>query len=579
MTVTRRAFALALVATFAVGTLMRVAWLRADPPVVDAVGVVWHDEGAWVHNARNRALFGTWRTDAWNPVFVAPVFTALEYESFRAFGVGVWQARVVPVVSGLAAIACLVAGLFALGGRRAAAIGGALLATNYGFVMWNRAALMESTLTAGLVAAWAAYAMADRRAWWGVVAGAAAVGAWFTKASAAFFLAALVLDAGVTILQARLHASADASARIRARAAWLTLAGLAAAGAIVAALFVLPHWSEYRFYNWQMSVTRKPEYSVRALMDRASWLPLVQGIFSRMWLVLAAGAAGIVAVVLRWRDARPAERLLVLWVFIGLLELVVHDSGNERRYVMFIPALTALAALWISGAGTGRADPLSRMSTRVRVGLAAVCLPLAYLVVGCLVRPLWLADIDAGHLKMAVRVSAVAAVLIAGVAGVAGPALGRALGGRRLPAGLATAWVLIVLAWNGVEYGMWTRHRAAVNYEASVALGRLLPAGTVVQGKLANGLALENRIRPLFVGNGFGNYEDRLQREDARYILTYDLPRLGYESSDGSGLIQGILDHYPQHRTIATFPVDETPGPDRAVLIDKVPDSTPHARD
>ena len=57
-------------------TTMRSLWLTADPPSQARVGVVWHDEGPWVHNARNRALWGVWRTDAWNPVFIAPVFTA-----------------------------------------------------------------------------------------------------------------------------------------------------------------------------------------------------------------------------------------------------------------------------------------------------------------------------------------------------------------------------------------------------------------------------------------------------------------------------------------------------------------------
>ena len=141
----------------------RLAWLTADPPTQPGIGVVWHDEGAWVHNARNRVLWGEWRTDAWNPVFVAPVFTALEYGAFRAFGVGTWQARTVPVVSGLAAILFLAAGLAAVGGRLAALTGGTLLAANYVFVMWNRAALMESTMTAFIVASWAAYAMAPRR--------------------------------------------------------------------------------------------------------------------------------------------------------------------------------------------------------------------------------------------------------------------------------------------------------------------------------------------------------------------------------------------------------------------------------
>ncbi len=45
-----------------------------------------------------------------------------------------------------------------------------------------------------------------------------------------------------------------------------------------------------------------------------------------------------------------------------------------------------------------------------------------------------------------------------------------------------------------------------------VAIGRWLPPGTLVHGKLANGLALESRITPVFVGRGFGNYEDRARR-------------------------------------------------------------------
>ena len=117
-----------------------------------------------------------------------------------------------PVISGLVAIAFLAAGLAAVANRRAALIGSALLATNYAFVMWNRAALMESTMTAFIVVGWAAYALAERRPAWGVVAGVAVVLAWFTKASAAFFVAAIVLDALKTIVLSQVPA-------LRARAA------------------------------------------------------------------------------------------------------------------------------------------------------------------------------------------------------------------------------------------------------------------------------------------------------------------------------------------------------------------------
>jgi hypothetical protein len=129
------------------------------------------------------------------------------------------------------------------------------------------------------------------------------------------------------------------------------------------------------------------------------------------------------------------------------------------------------------------------------------------------------------------------------------------------------------------HFSAWARARRQVNYETSIAVGRLLGPGTFVQGKLANGLSLENRIRPIFIGHEFGNYADRLQRDDVRYILTYVSPSVGFESQAGSGLIQEILDHYPQHRTVATFAVAETGGPDRAALIDKFPGTEARAPD
>jgi hypothetical protein len=83
---------------------------------------------------------------------------------------------------------------------------------------------------------------------------------------------------------------------------------------------------------------------------------------------------------------------------------------------------------------------------------------------------------------------------------------------------------------------------------------------------LANGLSLENRIRPVFVGRGFGNYEDRAKRPDVHYILTYVEPRLGYEGS----VILDVLNAHPGWRVIRVFDVAETAGGhDRAALIEK----------
>jgi 4-amino-4-deoxy-L-arabinose transferase-like glycosyltransferase len=570
---TRSLFVACILTIVAGGATLRTLWLRSDPPTRATVGVVWHDEGAWVHNARNRALWGAWRTDSWNPVFLAPVFTGLEYAAFHAFGVGTWQARSVPVASGMVALGFVIAGLTATAGRRAALIGGALLATNYVFVMWNRGALMESTMTSLIVISWAAYALAEERPRWGLVAGIAAVLAFFTKASAAFFVAAIVVDS----VTAMLRPSAPPSAT-SIRSAFWTIVGLATAAAIVGVTFVLPHWSEYRFYNWQMSVVRKPEYTVRALLDRASWLPVIHDVFMWIWPVLVAAVIGIIGIVSSWRTAKPAERLLVLWVLVGLLELIVHDSGNERRYVMFMPALIGLAAIFLGRTGSRLANgPVVSASGR---WLAfPVVLGLGYLVAGSLLRVAFLDEIHAGHLHRVVLVSAGVAA-IAGIAVLARwGAIVDWLSRGRVPPLVAAVPIVMTLSGDLGHFAAWARDRTDRNYLASIDVGRLLPAGTLVHGKLANGLSLENRIRPIFIGHGFGNYEDRLQRDEVRYILTYVSPSVGYESQEGSGMIQEILDHYPHWRVVATLAVNETGGPDRAELIEKVPGSLPRARD
>ena len=124
----------------------------------------------------------------------------------------------------------------------------------------------------------------------------------------------------------------------------------------------------------------------------------------------------------------------------------------------------------------------------------------------------------------------------------------------------------LVSAGQLVQFAQWAKGRTYKNYLASVELGTLLPPGTLVHGKLANGLALENGIRPIFVGRGFGNYDDRKQRDDVRYILTYVAPYIGYEGP----VIRDVLEAYPNRTIIKTFDVAETAtGHDRAALIDK----------
>ena len=104
-------------------------------------------------------------------------------------------------LSGFASVLLLAWGVGRLGGRHAAIAAGALLATNYVYVMYDRAATMEASMVAFMVASWYCYVRAQTSARWAWAAAACALLAFFTKASAAFFVAALGLDALVSVAE------------------------------------------------------------------------------------------------------------------------------------------------------------------------------------------------------------------------------------------------------------------------------------------------------------------------------------------------------------------------------------------
>ncbi len=547
-----------VIAVLALG--VRLIFPAADPPWNPSVGIVWHDEGAWVHNARNKALFGAWSLDAWNPMYIAPVFTALEYAAFEIAGVGVRQARLVSELTGFASVLLLALGIGRLGGRQSALAAGLLLATNYVYVMYDRAAIMEASMVAFMVASWYCYVRAQKDARWAWGAGACALLAFFTKAAAAFFVAAL----GIEAIIAAFGLAGIVTGENR-RAGRMTLAALVVCGVAALALFVLPHWADYRFYNWQMSVTRKPSYDLKSLVDRVTWFPVLHDIFTRMWFTVVVGLAGAVALLVRWRTAPPAERLLGLWIAIGTIELILHDVGNERRFLIFVPALVGLTALVLGR--DRRLLPAEAAGIARRRALPAVPVVLfgLYVAWGTLVRLTHLYEVGPN-----VHLAAALAAITTAIVYFTWPRVPRLMASTPWSAGAGLALAGLVAAGQLGQFGQWAATRTYKNYTASMELGRILPPGTLVQGKLANGLALENRIRPIFIGRGFGNYEDRKTRDDVRYILTYVSPSLGYESQARNPIIQDVLDAYPDHHIIMTFDVAETTtGHDRAALIDK----------
>ena len=236
---------------------------------------------------------------------------------------------------------------------------------------------------------------------------------------------------------------------------------------------------------------------------------------------------------------RAPERLLILWLALGTIELVMHDVGNERRFMFFIPALIAMAATVLAGRREGAPAELAAVPRAACAPCGArgpvrdVC-PLGAASRGCSFSTRFARCVRLCGCRRGRR----------GTAAFYGswPWVPRWLARQRWGTRAAYVAVVLVCAGDIAQFVQWAAGRTYKNYEASLAIGRALPPGTAVHGKLANGLSLENRIRPVFVGRGFGNYADRKQRDDVRYILTYIEPRVGYEGP----VIQDVLDAYPR---------------------------------
>ena len=225
--------------------------------------------------------------------------------------------------------------------------------------------------------------------------------------------------------------------------------------------------------------------------------------------------------------AAAGERLLVSVGWARRFELLVHDVGNERRFMFFIPALVALTALVLGAIAGSCPRPSPNIGRQSQIAAPFSSMPL-YVVVGALSGSRLCTNSGPG-------------VRLGGGPGGRVHALVYGAWPRRLDDSLAATPVdrrarhcpggsRLRRPARAVR-AMGVRHRTYVNYEASLELGPRAAArhpGPWQAGQRS--CRSRTASSPVFVGRGFGNYEDRKRRDDVRYILTYVAPSVGYES-------------------------------------------------
>lgn len=333
---------------------MRLLFLNADPPLGLLDSGPYHDEGQYTHNARNMALFGVWQTDDYNNMYISPVLNLLTFVSFRLFGVGHWQARLVTALFSLGALLCLFDGLRRMEGLSIASLAVALLGLDYFFLIYSRVALMDVPTVFWMTLAFCGWQRAVSGSRVGaVIAGAAAAMAWVFKTLALPFIAVPFLSLLVLIVVKRNRRTTGYYLRI---GGWI-LIGVGAVLAVWYAAFYWPNQADVSYYMTVFSQERMP----------SGWRDLLVAAWRNFrWLeptrltpfLFVFGATGVLALLAErpWSLIASGWSFLGMWLIVFATMLYVSPYSPGRYWTTVMPPLAAFGAygLWAITHPSGR---------------------------------------------------------------------------------------------------------------------------------------------------------------------------------------------------------------------------------
>lgn len=311
---------------------IRLWQLHADAAVtLTWSGAPFTDEGLYSHAARNRVLFGTWRTDGWDDRLVSPLFDGLAYLSFMLLGVGYAQLRLINVVLTVAAVPFWWDILRRDFGAWWALLGTGLWGLNFFWFQYSRLGLLEPGMVVWIVVgAWCWRHTLDTSWRWAVACGVCIGVAYVWKSLALLFVPVPLLACLLSHRWSYWHAGSY-------------LLGLALVLLSYGLLWYLPHHAEIAAYHRFYTADRVPA----SLME--GWHALANNVRSRyLWgqMPVLAGAAliglGQASVALWRRELAPAVALCLAWLVCGALLLLMPYSP-PRYYTLLMPAVIGLA--------------------------------------------------------------------------------------------------------------------------------------------------------------------------------------------------------------------------------------------
>jgi len=322
---------------------IRVIYLDADPCFLKRFGDVG-DEGYWVHNARNAILFGRWMIDDYQALATGPLFSVMVYTSFKLFGVGLFQARLVSAIAGWLTLVLLYFFIKDAWSKKAAVITVLILGFNNAFLMYNRLGLVESSMIIFLVATLYLWYKGNNN-WNGfyVLSGVTFALAILTKLTAVYFAPAIII----------LWIFEHARKTLKKKHAIHFVVGATVPLLSHILFFVIPHWDKlYPFLSAASegkTILTLPFDIARVPFNYFLGLPSVFLLLLPVILYLIKEASkidyGLKSTYTNITKSIQAMNFIEIaalsWIIGGVLGVILGDQ-SDRRFVMFIIPITIL---------------------------------------------------------------------------------------------------------------------------------------------------------------------------------------------------------------------------------------------
>jgi len=331
----------------------RLFYLRADLPSTYQAGTQNCDEGPWMHNARNKILFGKWfiKNDEWNPIFITPLFTFSLYLFFYIFGVGIITARLMSVFFSIISIILFFLTMKNEFDKKTAIIGTFLLSYNFLYLIFSRAAMLEIFSMFFLFLVFYFFQKSVKRRGFLVLVGITSFLAFLAKSSSVHFFPTVFFSTLFLVHESFRKKEFRTIFRVYSYLfiIWIPIF------LIYLFLFFIPFYDILKrilvqnlFVDYTIGV-----FPFLLRLFKAITLGFEKPFFVRMPIVSLTAFFFLIFIISkllqRYKDVRPMNFFAFNWILFSLLFFfIAEDNTPLRRMMPMIPALVFLSAQLLS---------------------------------------------------------------------------------------------------------------------------------------------------------------------------------------------------------------------------------------